>query len=219
MVFGLVDEAVGVMRNIVSDSEGRNLVIDLETLNSFDNREMLLYEILKPQGFNFDQCVDMLTSAVGRHFTSSSHRATHNRTTIEVEPHSERTKEIHVIDLEDKIVAEPLMLEVSHVHGKLFSPAMVDGKSSVAFSSEIMECSQVLLRHWREGDRFKPFGMKGCKLLSDLFTDLKLSEREKNNTWLLEADGEIVWVLGCRASQTFKVAKDATDYLIIQIKN
>jgi tRNA(Ile)-lysidine synthase len=86
----------------------------------------------------------------------------------------------------------------------------------VAFSTDILQCSEVLLRHWREGDRFKPFGMRGSKLLSDLFTDLKFGEKEKNETWLLEADGEIVWVLGCRASQAFKVSKDAENYILIK---
>jgi tRNA(Ile)-lysidine synthase len=212
----LYHESVDVMRNIVSEREGDSLIIDTEILNSFDNREMLLYEILKPLGFNYEQCCDMLTSAVGRHFTSTTHNATINRATIEVEPLAERKEEIHVIDLEDEIVTEPIKLEITHVHGKPFSPAMVDGKNMVAFCNEILQCSEVLLRHWREGDRFKPFGMNGSKLLSDLFTDLKLTEKQKNATWLLEADGEILWVIGYRAAQSFKVPKDASSYILLK---
>lgn len=211
----LYRESVGVMRNIVSEREGDTLTIDSEILNSFDNREMLLYEILKPLGFNYDQCRDMLTSAVGRHFISSTHKASINRTTIEVGPLAENKEEIHIIDLDDEVVNEPIRLEISHVHGKRFSPTMVDGKNVVAFSNEVLQCSEVLLRHWREGDRFRPFGMHGSKLISDLFTDLKLSEKQKKEIWILEADGEILWVLGYRASQAFKVPKDSTNYLII----
>lgn len=211
----LYQESVGVMRNIVSEREGESLMIDIEILNSFDNRGMLLYEILKPLGFNHEQCSNMLASAVGRHFTSATHRAAINRTTIEVEPLAEHKEEIHIIDLDDEIVTEPIKLTITHVHGKQFSPSMVDGKHIVAFNNEILQCSEVLLRHWREGDRFKPFGMHGSKLISDLFTDLKLSEKEKNETWLLEADGEILWVVGHRAAQAFKVSKDSTNYLII----
>lgn len=211
----LYNESVGVMRNIVSEREGNTLTIDTEILSSFDNREMLLYEILKHLGFNYDQCRDMLTSAVGRHFTSSTHKLAINRTTIEVEPLAEHKEEIHIIDLDDEIVTEPIKLTITHVHGKKFSPAMVDGKNVVAFNNDILQCSEVVLRHWREGDRFKPFGMHGSKLISDLFTDLKLSEKEKNNTWILEADGEILWVVGHRAAQAFKVPKDSANYLII----
>ncbi|MBR5118151.1 MAG: tRNA lysidine(34) synthetase TilS [Muribaculaceae bacterium] len=215
----LYRESVGVMRNIVSDRDGDSLVIDLEILNSFDNRQMLLYEILKPLGFNREQCADMLTSAVGRHFISPSHKVTINRVTIDVLPQHSRDENVYVVNLENDAILEPIDLEISHVENKPFSPSLVDGKNSVAFNNEISQCSEVLLRHWREGDRFRPFGMNGSKLISDLFTDLKLSEKEKNETWLLEADGEILWVIGCRAAQAFKVPKDATNYLVISIKN
>lgn len=213
----LYRESIGVMRNIVSDREGDSIVIDLEILNSFDNRGMLLYEILKPLGFNYEQCNDMLTSAVGRHFFSSSHKATINRDTIDVFLLQPRDENVYVVNLESDKIFEPIALEINHVVDKLFSPSMVDGKCSVAFSNDILQSTEVVLRHWREGDRFRPFGMKGSKLISDLFTDLKLSEKEKNETWLLEADGEIVWVIGYRSSQAFKVPKDSTNYLVLSL--
>ncbi len=214
---GLYHESIGVMRNIVSDCEGDSIVIDLEILNSFDNRGMLLYEILKPLGFNYEQCNDMLNSAVGRHFFSSSHKATINRDTIDVFLFQSRDENVYLVNLESDKIFEPIALEINHVTDEMFSPDMVDGKCSVAFSNDILQCSEVVLRHWREGDRFKPFGMNGSKLISDLFTDLKLSEKEKNETWLLEADGEIVWVLGYRSSQSFKVPSDSTHYLLFQM--
>lgn len=213
----LYRESIGVMRNIVSDHDGDSIVIDKEILESFENREMLLYEILKPLEFNYEQCADMLTSAVGRHFLSSHHKATINRTTIDIFPLQPRDENVYVVNLESDKILEPIALEINHVADEMFSSSMVDGKRSVAFNNDIMQCSEVVLRHWKDGDRFKPFGMKGSKLLSDLFTDLKLSEKEKNEAWLLEADGEIVWVLGYRSSQSFKVPSDSTHYLLFQM--
>lgn len=213
----LYRESIGVMRNIVSDREGDSIVIDLEILNSFDNRGMLLYEILKPLGFNYVQCNDMLTSAVGRHFFSSGHKATINRDTIDVFLLQPRDENVYVVNLESDKIFEPIALEINHVVDKLFSPSMVDGKCSVAFSNDILQSTEVVLRHWRECDRFRPFGMKGSKLISDLFTDLKLSEKEKNEIWLLEADGEIVWVIGYRSSQAFKVPRDSTNYIVLSL--
>ena len=122
-----------------------------------------------------------------------------------------------LIDLDDEVVTEPIALKISHVHDKQFSPDMVNGKTCVAFNTDILQCTEVLLRHWREGDRFKPFGMKGSKLLSDLFTDLKFSEKQKKETWILEADGEILWVIGHRAARAFKVPNDSTSYVIISV--
>lgn len=214
----LYSESVGVMRNIVSDREGDSIVIDLEILNSFENREMLLYEILKPLGFNSEQCSNMLTSAVGRHFSTSNHMAAINRATIDVFPLQPRDENVYIVNLDGDKVVEPVALEIIHVEDEAFSPAMVDGKCTIALSNEILQCSQVLLRHWRGGDRFKPFGMHGSKLVSDLFTDLKLSEKEKNAAWLLEADGEIVWVLGYRAAQLFRVPAKCSQFLILKLQ-
>jgi len=212
----LYRESVGVMRNIVSDDNGSSIVIDTEILESFENREMLLYEILKPLGFNYEQCGDMLTSAVGRHFFSSTHNAAINRATIDVFPRQLRDESVYLVNLEDDRVVEPIALGIIHVEDKPFSHDIVDGRCTVAFNINIMQSSEVLIRHWRDGDRFKPFGMNGSKLISDLFTDLKLSEKEKNETWLLEADGKILWVIGYRASQSFKVPKDATSYIVME---
>lgn len=213
----LYRESLDVMRNIVSDREGDRLTLDLEILTSFKNCEMLLYEILKPMGFNAEQCALMLTSAVGRHFLSNSHKATINRSTIDVFPNTLPDDDVYAIDLSQSSLESPVKIEINHIHDKPFSAAMVDGGNTVAFNSELLDCSQVVLRHWRDGDRFKPFGMHGSKLVSDLFTDLKLDENEKRETWILEADGQILWVLGYRASQLYAVKKDTTSYLLLSI--
>ena len=93
---------------------------------------------------------------------------------------------------------------------------MVDGRLKVAFNNDILRCKHVLLRHWRQGDRFRPYGMKGSKLLSDLFVDLRLSTEQKKAVWLMEADGEIVWVLGHRAAQAYVVSPGSTDYVLLK---
>lgn len=55
------------------------------------------------------------------------------------------------------------------------------------------------LRHWREGDRFFPLGMRGSKLLSDFFNDNAFTPYQKRNTWLLlDNDENILWVVGFR---------------------
>jgi tRNA(Ile)-lysidine synthase len=63
----------------------------------------------------------------------------------------------------------------------------------------------LLLRKWKKGDRFHPYGMKGTKLLSDFFIDLKLNRFEKDNIWLLVSGGTIVWVAGHRIAGPFKI--------------
>ena len=62
------------------------------------------------------------------------------------------------------------------------------------------------LRHWRNGDKFRPLGMKGSKLLSDFFNDLGFSAYQKQNVWIMEdAKGLILWVVGYRINDKVKI--------------
>ena len=64
----------------------------------------------------------------------------------------------------------------------------------------------VKLRHWRKGDKFRPLGMKGSKLLSDFFNDLGFSAYQKQNVWVMEdANGLILWVVGYRINDKVKI--------------
>lgn len=62
------------------------------------------------------------------------------------------------------------------------------------------------LRHWKKGDKFKPLGMKGSKLLSDFFNDLGFTAYQKQNVWIMEdANGLILWVVGYRINDKVKI--------------
>jgi tRNA(Ile)-lysidine synthase len=71
------------------------------------------------------------------------------------------------------------------------------------------------IRKWKPGDAFIPLGMKGKKLLSDFFIDQKFSAAEKQNTWLLVSKNEIVWIIGHRISDKFKITEKTKTILII----
>jgi tRNA(Ile)-lysidine synthase len=62
-----------------------------------------------------------------------------------------------------------------------------------------------VIRHWLVGDYFVPFGMKGKKKLSDYFIDNSFSEEQKKSTLILVNDEDIVWILGERADDRFKI--------------
>ena len=72
------------------------------------------------------------------------------------------------------------------------------------------------LRKWKRGDRFIPFGMVKPKKLSDFFTDLKFSKIEKENQWLLCSGDDIVWVIGKRMDDRYKVEPGFTRILKIE---
>ncbi len=89
--------------------------------------------------------------------------------------------------------------------------------------SLLMDASKISIpltvRHWREGDWMIPFGMKGRKKLSDLFTDLKLNVIDKQNAQVIEypgISGRIAAVVGRRIDDSLKITDSTTD--IIEIR-
>jgi len=75
-----------------------------------------------------------------------------------------------------------------------------------------------ILRNSKPGDRFRPLGMEGTKSLKDFLTDLKVPRYEKERVRVLTSRGKIVWVLGYRIGDEFKVRKTTEDILKIEAK-
>ncbi len=197
--------------------------IKIDNLMRYDNRLTLLFEIMKPLGFNYEQCTDVMMAiehgnGVGKSVNSSSHTLTVGRHELQVLLLEEKDESEYPINLKNKIIEIPIEIVVECFLATKFSPAMVNGKNVIALDFAVLQCSKVVLRHWRNGDRFRPYGMSGTKLVSDLFTDMKLGEREKRAVWLLEADGNILWVVGYRAAGLFKVSPASTSFLLLSCK-
>lgn len=197
-------------------------VINGHKLLQIENCTQLLFEITRSFGFNHEQCADAITAlrqgfSSGKKFFSCSHIMALNRENIEVSPLKETPEKEYHIDLNSRESQNAANIVAERITDAPFTPTRCNGTTAVAFNKKLLECESLIIRHWRQGDRFRPFGMKGSKLVSDLFADLKMGEREKRDTWLLVADGQIVWVVGRRAAQAFTVERDATDYLLLKL--
>ena len=192
--------------------------IDIEDFCVNPNAPTLLFYRIRNLGFNRDQCRQAVEAArqghSGAHFTVGDNVLTVNRYTINVMPLNHDLDAEIPIDLREKEIFNPLHLRIQH-GGQPFKPQMCNGSTCVAFNTQLLNCHHIVLRHWRRGDRFQPFGMNGTKLVSDLFNDLKLDYFDKQNAWLLEADGKIIWVVGRRSSALFPVEINSHDYIIL----
>ncbi len=74
---------------------------------------------------------------------------------------------------------------------------------------------KISLRRWCQGDRFKPLGMKGWKKVSDYFIDSKFTSTQKENTWLMVHNQDIIWIVGHRMDDRFKVTEQTKEVLHI----
>lgn len=167
----------------------------------------LLFEWLRDYGFNTDQ-VHFIYDALrngqpGTSFFSPTHRVTIERDGLELT--SICKKNDNSIELSYQRIEKDASFEIN----KSPEVAQLDyDKLTFPFN----------LRKWQAGDRFHPFGMKGSKLLSDFFVDQKMTTRQKEECYVLtNADGQIVWVVGKRIDDRFKVTEKTKSILKVQI--
>ena len=195
--------------------------LDLSVVRSFPSPSYLLFHILKPLGFSSSQITEMvslLDGQTGQLWYSSTHELTHDRGVFMVLPREEVKPRTLVIPETGRYVYdEQLSL-------RLTERALTDS-SNVSFSKNPMIVDldvasirfPLTLRRVAEGDRFTPLGMRGTQLVSDFLTNLKRNRFEKRNQLvLLDATGTILWVLGLRINDRFKLTPQSNSCLQIE---
>ena len=181
----------------------------------------LLFEWLRQYGFNTDQCqfiYEAIGTGIGNQYCSPTHRVVIGRNDLQLSEMKENTNEEVTIQIGEKEILSPVHLCFSKLDNS--ADFFIDKSPEVAQLDFVKIHFPLTLRHWHHGDRFHPLGMKGSKLLSDFFVDQKFTEFQKRNAWLLlSANGDILWVVGYRIDDRFKVTDSTkTIFLCKQIQ-
>jgi tRNA(Ile)-lysidine synthase len=122
------------------------------------------------------------------------------------------TKESFLIHKQDSQVNIPLKFTFCNVSD------ITDANSNCIFVDEDSLHFPLILRRWEEGDYFYPFGMSGKKKLSKYFKDEKITVFDKENLWLLCYKNHIVWIVGKRQDDRFKVTEATRKILKISLQ-
>jgi tRNA(Ile)-lysidine synthase len=75
----------------------------------------------------------------------------------------------------------------------------------------------LFLRQRREGDRFRPLGMKGSKKLKDYLIDKKIPRRERDGIPLLVDEENIIWVVGLQMNHDYRITSGTRNVVKISI--
>lgn len=169
----------------------------------------LLFEIVKNYGFHASQLnevIRLLESESGKYVASASHRVIRNRGWLIVTPADTRSSAHILIATPDSPIGFPQgKLRIEKTGWESGSEIPVDSHIALVDASKLS--FPLLLRPWREGDYFYPLGMNKKKKLSRFLIDQKISLPDKEKVWVLEQDKKIVWVVGMRIDNRFKVTE------------
>ena len=179
----------------------------------------IVFEIIKDFGFastQTEEAIKLLDAANGSYMASASHRLIINRNWLIIAPlQSEEAINIIIEEGTKKIVfAEgTLLFETTSTNNSL---TPTDANIAALDASEIKY--PLLLRPYKQGDYFYPLGMLKKKKLSKFFIDQKLSKTQKERVWVLESDKRIVWVIGYRIDNRFRLKPSTSRQLVVSCK-
>ena len=188
-------------------SKSFRVSLDCHASLAMAQSEQLLFEWLRNYGFNTDQChfiFEAMEDGVGNKYFSPTHQLVIGRNELMLSKIKSETNEEIQIEIGEEEITSPIHLRFSKYEKTL--DFVIDKSPNVALLDAGKIPFPLTLRHWQHGDRFRPLGMKGSKLLSDFFVDQKFTETQKEQVLLLvSADGDIVWVVGYRIDDRYKV--------------
>lgn len=181
-----------------------------------------MHELLSPFGFNestIRNVIEALGQESGKTFYSPGFRMVKDRTELIISSTAQgkdaAEDEEYVIETPEAEIWSPI-----HLVGK---PMTYTGEVSISpeKTTATLDLSTLTfplkLRRWRPGDRFHPFGMRGKKKLSDFFIDEKIPIPDKESGWLLCSGDDIVWVIGHRIDNRYRVTARTRELLVVRL--
>lgn len=207
------------LRKDIFRAEDNKITGDLRKLNPFLENSAVLFELFRTFSLNSGTVNDLqniIRGCTGGQILTDTHRIIKNRneliitnltsgysTPLSFGSISELSEYPEFLSVRELIITDTFHISVSR------NTACLDFEK-ISFP--------VTLRNWKYGDYFYPLGMKHRKKLSDYLTDNKISIPGKENIKILESGNKIIWVIGERIDDRFKVTEETKKVLIIEVK-
>ena len=190
--------------------KGNEWHIPIRQLMQYNNKA-LIYEIIRVFDFTekqIDEVLKLAGSESGKYIDSpnTNYRIIKHR-------HWFIVSAIYSGGVADIIVIEEIDKNIKFQEGKIEIEKLQTANYKLQTSSNIacLDAKEItyplILRKWKTGDYFYPLGMNKKKKLSRFFIDQKLSKTEKERAWVIEMNKKIIWVVGKRIDERFKVTE------------
>ncbi|MDX9729235.1 MAG: tRNA lysidine(34) synthetase TilS [Bacteroidales bacterium] len=213
----IVDTSVSLLSSDLFRLKGDSAEADIEKLTALNPFVPYMFEIFRRYGLSPKQTTEviaLLGSETGRYMYTTTHRLLNDRGKIIITPR------------ESEAQAEQSFNSIDEMRiSGLFSELRISEPSDEALPASQLTASldldlvsfPVTVRHWEPGDRFMPLGMKKMKKISDFLIDLKVPVSEKEKVLLLLSGGEVMWIMGYRIDDRFRITDRTSKILVITV--
>ena len=216
----IVDESLNaVAKRAIVDIDENEITYKVSEFKKVNNPKAYLFEMFKDFGFSeWNDVLALLDAETGKYVTSNTYKLTKHRellilSEINKDAMVQSTVEVSEYDIETNGAVKTFVGELKFTN--------VDAKNdnaenTIYINADVLQFP-LLLRKWQPGDIFYPLGMKGKKKLGKFLKDEKLKPHEKANTWVLISGNDIIWVVGRRADNRFKISPNTKYILKIEL--
>ncbi|WP_114781641.1 tRNA lysidine(34) synthetase TilS [Botryobacter ruber] len=194
--------------------EAEAVYISLEPLQGATGLPVVLHELLKPYNFSYPvvlELLEALESISGKQFDSPTHTLVKDRAQLVITPKNlSAFGSVAIAEGQTEVNEAHVHLQLRYVDAAQYK---LNTKPHVAALDADLLKFPLKLRPWQEGDWFVPLGMNGKKKISDFLIDRKVPANLKPNVLVLTSEQSIVWVVGQRLDNRFKVT-DKTERVL-----
>lgn len=210
-----------IKRKIVHKHNAEYLPIAF--INHLPYKNTFLYYLLKPYNFSAEQILEIASclSGSGKTFHSSTHRVIIDRKHLIVTTDADTSQPAYFVeDSQNKLRLDNCYLEFSQIHNA--NKKFTSTKDTVYINLQKIKFP-LIVRRWQKGDYMYPAGLLKAngnpakKKLSDLFTDARYSLLQKEQSWIVLSDSNIIWVAGLRQDEKTKYKPGNSEILKIKM--
>jgi tRNA(Ile)-lysidine synthase len=213
----LFKKSIAQERKKLLEKRGNDYYLPILKLRHREPLSTIVYELLQPFGFTSGQVphvLNLLKAESGRYMTSSSHRIIRDRDFLIITTLPDVTADMIAIE------GVPCIVHAGKYRYSFSiqqSPKVIPADANEAYLDAGNIEFPILLRKWRNGDYFYPFGMNmKMKKVSRLLIDEKVPLHEKEELRILECSKRIAWVSGIRPDERFKVKESTEKVLVVK---
>ncbi|MAJ98445.1 MAG: tRNA lysidine(34) synthetase TilS [Flavobacteriales bacterium] len=194
-----------------------SIEVNIKKLKKYPSSSDILYYYLKDYNFtDWNSMFNLINSQNGKILYSEKYKILkHNNKLI-----INKSKLVKVLPKKifskQNYIRTPLKLRFNKININDFC---INKSKKIAALDYDKLTFPLTLRKWESGDFIYPLGLKGKKKMSDFFIDNKFSQFEKEKTWLLLSGDQIIWIIGHRIDDRFKIKEKTKNIYIIQLLN